>query len=120
MDMLGGKKHLRSEAMKDLVLSELRRSIEQGKAVALCTVTRTRGSTPRKAGAKMLVRADGQFTGTIGGGCGEAEVLEAAMEVVQSGQPRIVEVDLTNDLDGDDRICGGIMRVFVEPIAPEN
>ncbi len=83
------------------------------------TVARTRGSTPRKAGAKMIVRPDGTFFGTIGGGCGEAEVWQKAMEVLETGEPAVVTVDLTEPLDGEDKICGGVMDVFVERIAAE-
>ena len=102
--------------MSNEVYAEIARALEQGEPVALATVARTRGSTPRKPGAKMIVRPDGSFAGTIGGGCGEAEVLMAAAEVLESGAPRVVQVDLTNPLDGDDKICGGVMDVFVERI----
>ena len=83
----------------------------------LATVARTRGSTPRKTGAKMVVRSDGSFFGTIGGGCGEAEVWQEAMETMVDGQPRVVVVDLTEPVDGDDKICGGVMEVFIERVS---
>lgn len=89
-------------------------ALERGQPVALATVARTRGSTPRKTGAKMVVHPDGSFFGTIGGGCGEAEVWQEAMAVLQDGVPRIVTVDLTEPLEAEDRICGGVMDVFVE------
>jgi xanthine/CO dehydrogenase XdhC/CoxF family maturation factor len=94
-------------------------ALESEKPVAMATVARTKGSTPRKTGAKMLVREDGSFCGTIGGGCGESEVWAEAMQTIEDGQPRLVRVDLTNPLDGEDKICGGIMDVFVERIAPD-
>ncbi len=100
------------------VFDELRRSLDDGQPVVLATVAATRGSTPRRAGARMLVRADGSFCGTIGGGCGEAEVWTEAMEAHSDGRARLVQVDLTNPIDGDDKICGGVMDVFVEPITP--
>jgi xanthine dehydrogenase accessory factor len=102
----------------DEVFEELRSALGEGWAVVLATVAATRGSTPRRPGARMLVRPDGSACGTIGGGCGEAEVLLAAMEAHDDGHPRLVQVDLTNEIDGDDKICGGVMDVFVEPIAP--
>ena len=58
--------------MNDEIFREVNSALERGDAVVLATVARTRGSTPRKTGAKMLVRSDGSFCGTIGGGCGEA------------------------------------------------
>ncbi|HJP40576.1 MAG TPA: XdhC family protein [Dehalococcoidia bacterium] len=89
-------------------------ALRLGQPVVLATVARTRGSTPRKTGAKMVVRQDGTFFGTIGGGCGEAEVWQEAMEVMEDGNRRIVTVDLTEPSDGEDKICGGVMDVLVE------
>jgi xanthine/CO dehydrogenase XdhC/CoxF family maturation factor len=102
----------------DEVFRELEKSLASGEPAVVATVAGTRGSTPRRAGARMLVRADGSFCGTIGGGCGEAEVLTEAMAAHVDGRPRLVLVDLTNPIDGEDKICGGVMEVFVEPILP--
>lgn len=102
--------------MQDEIYRELLEAVEKGEPVVLATVARTRGSTPRKTGAKMVVRHDGTFFGTIGGGCGEAEVWQEAMTVFEDGKPRIVTVDLTEPLDGEDKICGGVMDVFVERV----
>jgi xanthine/CO dehydrogenase XdhC/CoxF family maturation factor len=96
------------------VFQEMARSLREGEPLAVATVAATRGSTPRKAGARMAVRPDGSFCGTIGGGCGEAEVWSAAMEVLETGEPRLVVVDLTEPTEGEDKICGGVMEVFVE------
>ena len=98
------------------VFREIRQALDSGENVVLATVAATRGSTPRRAGARMLIRPDGSFCGTIGGGCGEAEVLTEALAAFEDGRPRLVQVDLTNPIDGDDKICGGVMDVFVEPI----
>ena len=104
--------------MQEEIYREISGALDRGEAVVLATVARTRGSTPRKTGAKMVVRGDGTFFGTIGGGCGEAEVWQEAMDAFADGRPRIVTVDLTEPTDGEDKICGGIMDVFVERIAP--
>jgi xanthine dehydrogenase accessory factor len=98
----------------DEVYEAMSNSFEDGSPVALATVAQTLGSTPRKTGAKMLVREDGTFVGTIGGGCGEAEVWQEAMDALEDGDARMVTVDLTEPVDGEDKICGGIMRIFVE------
>lgn len=83
--------------------------------VVLATVVSTKGSTPRKTGAKMLVDQDGVVAGTIGGGCGEAEVIEAALAVLGGAPPRLVQVDLTEELTSwSPAVCGGVMDVFVE------
>ncbi|MDP2936572.1 MAG: XdhC family protein [Dehalococcoidia bacterium] len=90
--------------------------LSQGETVALATVVRTRGSTPREVGAKMLVRSGGEIMGTIGGGCGEAEVWRTALSVIESKKPQMVLVDLTEEIDMKSQgVCGGIMEVFVEP-----
>lgn len=103
--------------MQDEIYREITQALSRREPVVLATVARTRGSTPRKTGAKMVVRRDGTFCGTIGGGCGEAEVWQEAMAAFEDGKPRMVTVDLTEPLDGDDKICGGIMDVFVERLA---
>ena len=102
----------------DEIFSEIARSLREGTPLVVATVATTRGSTPRKPGARMAIRPDGSFCGTIGGGCGEAEVRSAAAEVLESGLPRLVSVDLTDPIEGGDRICGGVMEVFIERIAP--
>jgi xanthine/CO dehydrogenase XdhC/CoxF family maturation factor len=99
------------------VLAAALDAARSGQRAALATVVQVKGSTPRDVGSKMLIRADGAQVGTIGGGCGEAEVLEAARVVIQTGTPRLVRVDLTDDyLSWSPAVCGGVMEVFVEPV----
>ncbi len=90
--------------------------LEAGKPFVLATIIRTRGSVPREVGAKMVVPGEGQPFGTIGGGCGEGEVLRRAYPVLeQMLPPRIVEVDLTGDFDQDEiQVCGGTMDVVLD------
>jgi xanthine dehydrogenase accessory factor len=102
--------------MQDEVFDEIAQAIDNGRPLVVATVAASRGSTPRKPGAKMAVRADGSFRGTIGGGCGEAEVWQEAMNVHETGRPQLVIVDLTESPEGEDKICGGIMEVFVERV----
>jgi xanthine/CO dehydrogenase XdhC/CoxF family maturation factor len=88
-----------------------------GRCCALATIVGTKGSTPRKVGARMLVDAERGLVGTVGGGCGEAEVIDAAMDVMESGAPQRVRVDLTDDfVSWSPAVCGGIMDVFVESV----
>ncbi|UCC75183.1 MAG: XdhC family protein [Gemmatimonadota bacterium] len=85
--------------------------------MALATVVRVKGSTPRGAGSKMLIAEGGEQLGTIGGGCGEAEILVAAQEVIATGVPRLVRVNLTDDyLSWSPAVCGGVMEIFLEPL----
>lgn len=94
----------------------LNRSLAVDPRVAVATIVRTRGSSPREVGARMLVKPDGATDGTVGGGCGEAEVWRAALEVMEDEQPRMVVVNLTNEIAiNTDGVCGGIMDIFVEP-----
>lgn len=99
------------------MLDEIKQVVDSGERAAVATIVRTRGSTPREVGARMVVRADGGIRGTVGGGCGEADVWSEAMEVIASGAPRVIEVDLLHDEDAEGgRACGGIMYVFIEPL----
>jgi xanthine dehydrogenase accessory factor len=92
-----------------------------GKPFVLATIIRTRGSVPREVGAKMVVPREGQPFGTIGGGCGEGEVLRRAYPLFdQNLPPRVVEVDLTGDFDQDEiQVCGGLMDVALDLWKPE-
>jgi xanthine dehydrogenase accessory factor len=96
--------------------SSLKASLATVPRVAVATIVRTRGSSPREVGARMLVHPDGATDGTVGGGCGEAEVWRAALEVIEDEQPRMVVVDLTNEIAmTSDGVCGGVLDIFVEP-----
>lgn len=104
----------------DQIWIEALRVLEHGRPFALATVINVRGSTPREVGAKMIVRDDGQF-GTIGGGCGEAEVFRKARLLLDDGAAaRMAEVDLTGDFDQQEiGTCGGLMDVLIERWTPD-
>jgi xanthine/CO dehydrogenase XdhC/CoxF family maturation factor len=98
------------------VYHELERLLEADERVAVATIVQVKGSTPREVGAKMIIRENGQHLGTVGGGCGEGDVILAGLEVIKTGKPRMVKVDLTEDISMlSQGVCGGIMNVFVEP-----
>src|ERR1039457_379028 len=95
---------------------ELRRGGRRG---AVATIVNVRGSIPSFRTAKMLVRDDGSIVGTIGGGCVEADVWQAAREVMESEKPRTLTFDLNQDPKYDTGlVCGGTLEVFVEPVLP--
>src|SRR5215468_1549143 len=95
---------------------ELRR---QGRRGAVATIVNVRGSIPSFKTAKMLVRDDGSIVGTIGGGCVEADVWQAAREVMESEKPRTLKFDLNQDPRYDTGlVCGGTLEVFIEPVLP--
>ncbi|HEY5983825.1 MAG TPA: XdhC family protein [Anaerolineales bacterium] len=85
---------------------------------ALCTVTRSEGSTPRHVGSKMLVLSNGRFVGSVGGGDLEHRVLDEARLCLKDGQPRLLRYSLSDPSRGDPGVCGGQVEVFVEPLLP--
>jgi xanthine dehydrogenase accessory factor len=85
----------------------------------VATITTVRGSIPSFQTAKMLVRDDGSIAGTIGGGCVEAEVWQAAREVMEEEKPRTLTFNLNNNPKYDTGlVCGGTLEVFIEPVLP--
>ena len=91
----------------------------RGEAAALATIVSTQGSTPGKDPMKMLVRGDGSFVGSVGGGCLEAEVWEHARSVMGTLRPMTVVFTLTEEHYPDSGlICGGTVTVFIEAVTP--
>src|SRR5579871_5123092 len=104
--------------MRD-VIEELTAVLEQGRACVACSVVETRGSTPQKAGAAMLVFPDGGQVGTLGGGCVEAEVRQRSLRVFgeSNARPELLTFTLDDDYGWDDGlICGGRMTVLAHPL----
>jgi xanthine dehydrogenase accessory factor len=91
----------------------------EGRRGAVATIVNVRGSVPSFETAKMLVRDDGSIVGTIGGGCVEAEIWQAAREVMENEKPRTLTFNLNQDPKFDTGlVCGGTLDIFVEPILP--
>src|SRR5579871_2678138 len=103
--------------MREL-LAELTTGLGQGRPCVYCSVVGTRGSTPQKAGAAMLVFPDGTQRGTLGGGCVEAEVKQRALAILaRGGPPEILTFCLDDNYGWDDGlICGGRMSMLVDPL----
>src|SRR5450759_2603894 len=102
--------------MRQDLNSELFQHMEAGEALAVATIVRRRGSVPREVGAKMLVQRGGKISGTVGGGCGAADVWRAALNVIDTHRPTMVQVDLTEEIAMESQgVCGGIFDVFVQP-----
>jgi xanthine dehydrogenase accessory factor len=101
------------------IYEEIEAQLRAGQPVVQATVIQTRGSTPRKEGSTMLVKSDGKLVGTIGGGCGEAGVIQKAKLSLLDGRVREELADLTEDISTDsEAVCGGTLRVFIEPWQP--
>jgi xanthine/CO dehydrogenase XdhC/CoxF family maturation factor len=91
---------------------------ESGELVALATVTATWGSSPRPAGSRMAVTKSGKIAGSVSGGCIEGAVAEAALDVLASGLPKLLEFGVTNEKAWEVGLaCGGQLQVFLEPVA---
>ena len=105
--------------MRD-ILNDLQNAISNGHSVAYTALVETRGSTPQKPGASMLVFADGSQSGTLGGGCVEAEVKRRALMLLDQGDREIVSFQLDSDYGWDDGlICGGRMKMLIDPVRPD-
>lgn len=103
----------------DRVLGAVERAIDEGRPIVLATIVRAKGSTPRGVGSRMAIEPE-RSVGTVGGGCGEAEVLEAARAALADGRARVVSVDLTEDLfSWSPAVCGGVFDVLLEPWVPD-
>ncbi|MBI2682679.1 MAG: XdhC family protein [Acidobacteriales bacterium] len=101
------------------VYSEIVRLRAEGRKGALATIINVRGSIPAFETAKMLVRDDGSIVGTIGGGCVEAEVWQAAKEVMRNEKPRTLTFNLNRNPKYDTGlVCGGTLEIYVEPVTP--
>src|SRR5262245_6816198 len=101
------------------VFAAVNEALEKGEPAALVTIVSTKGSTPQRIGAKMLVYADGRTVGTIGGGCYENDAFGKAREAILSRTPQLVHYELDDDFAQESGlICGGQMDVYIEPIEP--
>jgi len=100
--------------MRD-ILPEVEQWRAQGEEVALATVVRASGSSPRPVGAKLAVTRSGRMAGSVSGGCVEGAVFETALEVLDSGTPRLVHYGISDEMAWDVGLsCGGVIDVFIE------
>jgi xanthine dehydrogenase accessory factor len=106
--------------MREL-LSDLEKAIRGETPVAYCRLVETRGSTPQKAGAMMLIYPDGSQAGTLGGGCVEAEVKRRSLKLLAQEKSEISSFQLDSDYGWDDGlICGGRMQVLIQPLSTQD
>lgn len=109
---------MRDAAHQEEVLSHAAQWLADGHAVALGTVVKTWGSSPRPAGSQIAIRDDAAFVGSVSGGCIEGAVIESALEAMKSGAFRTLEFGVTNEQAWEVGLaCGGQIQVFVEPLA---
>lgn len=103
--------------MDDDVLGSAERWLSEGHGVALGTVVKTWGSAPRPTGSQLAVRDDGEFAGSVSGGCVEGAVIEEARAAIQDGKSRTLEFGVSDEQAWTVGLaCGGRIEVFVEPV----
>src|SRR5437870_8914660 len=101
--------------MKEL-LPDIERWRDAGKKVAIATVVQAYGSAPRRAGAKMAIAEDGEFVGSVSGGCVENDVVEHAKQVLEENHPRLVPYGISDEMAFNVGLaCGGQIEVFIQP-----
>jgi xanthine dehydrogenase accessory factor len=108
------------KAADPFVLSKALDWLAEGRGVALATVIRTWGSAPQPVGSQLLIDHDGNFLGSVSGGCVEAEVITEAAEVIAGGKPRALEFGVEDNTAWSVGLaCGGSIRIFVEKVASD-
>src|SRR6187397_3186101 len=91
--------------------------LAEGRDIAIATVLQTWGSAPQPVGSQLLIDANGNFLGSVSGGCVEAEVITKAADVIASGEPRSLEFGVEDNTAWKVGLdCGGSIRVFIEKV----
>ena len=89
------------------------------KRFAVATVVRVEGSSSAQPGSKAIIDDDGSLTGWVGGGCAEGTVRREALQSIDCGRPRMIRIDMTDEVLGVGMPCGGVMEVYIEPVLPK-
>ncbi len=100
------------------VFQAILQEIDNGEPIAVLTVVRASGSTPRHLPSNMMVRADGSFVGSIGGGTMELQAIQDARQAIADRAPRLVDYNLTGKVPGNVGLCGGTEQIFIDVILP--
>ncbi|WP_448952813.1 XdhC family protein [Labrys neptuniae] len=99
------------------ILANAQQWREQGKGVAIATVVETWGSAPRPTGSNLVIDEDGNFLGSVSGGCVEGAVVTEALDVIEDGKPRMLEFGVADETAWQVGLsCGGTIRVYVEKL----
>ena len=99
------------------ILQTARAWLDAGKGIALCTVVNTWGSSPRPTGSQLLVDDDGRFIGSVSGGCIEGAVIREALQVIETGTPKMLDFGVSNEDAWEVGLaCGGKVQVYVERV----
>ena len=106
----------KSSSLDELQIAE--QWLNEGRTLAIATVVQTWGSAPRPVGSHLVIDADGNFEGSVSGGCVEGAVISEAVDVIHNGEPKILEFGVADETAWEVGLsCGGQIRVLVEPVA---
>lgn len=104
-------------ASEDSILNQAEAWVKEGRRVAIATVVETWGSAPRPVGSHLVIDGDGQFQGSVSGGCVEGDVVSQAMDVIEDGKARVLEFGVADETAWRVGLsCGGRIRVYVERV----
>lgn len=99
------------------ILAEAENWKRAGRGVAIATVVETWGSAPRPVGSHLIIDAEGNFLGSVSGGCVEGDVVSEAIDVIGTGQPKMLEFGVANEMAWRAGLaCGGRIAIYVEPL----
>ena len=105
-------------ARDDEILKAAEEWRKAGRGVALATVIETWGSAPRPVGANLVIDGEGNFLGSVSGGCVEGAVVAEALDVIESGKPKLVSFGVADETAWEVGLsCGGRISVYVEPVS---
>ncbi len=101
------------------LIDQASRWLEQGRKLAIATVIETWGSAPQPVGSQLIIDEEGNFEGSVSGGCVEGAVVSEALDAIASGQPKVLAFGVADETAWQVGLaCGGKIRVFVEPLGP--
>lgn len=102
------------------ILEQASKWLDEGRKVALATVIETWGSAPQPVGSQLAIDADGNFIGSVSGGCVEGEVVTEALDVIEAGKPKVLAYGVADEAAWNVGLaCGGRIRIYVEPLTDE-
>ncbi len=99
------------------ILSDAKTWLNEGRSLALATVIETWGSAPQPTGSQLIIDGAGNFLGSVSGGCVEGAVVTEAVDIIDSGKPKVLEFGVSDETAWEVGLaCGGRIRVYVEPL----
>src|SRR5215212_3287671 len=105
--------------MNETILEQMSRWLGEGRKIAIATVIETWGSAPQPVGSQLVIDSEGNFAGSVSGGCVEGAVVSEALDAIASGQPKVLAFGVADETAWQVGLaCGGKIRVFVEPLGP--